>query len=81
MSPTNIEIVTNTGNLWYPIFAAFLVGVGAALLWTAAGYIAFSYPEEKNKGRFIAMQWGTLSASSNVNYKPLLMVQIVNRWI
>ena len=37
-----VNLVTLTGRLWYPIFSAVLVGFGAALLWTGAGYIAFS---------------------------------------
>lgn len=29
--------------------AGAILGLSAALLWTASGYIQFAYPEEKNK--------------------------------
>ena len=36
----------------------------AVLLWTAAGFIAFSYATEEKKGAYISMQWGLLSVGS-----------------
>jgi MFS family permease len=54
------------GGLWFPCLAAAVLGFCAALLWTAAGYIAFSYPEENKKGSYIAMQWGTLAVGSKL---------------
>ena len=56
--------VSKTGNLWYPIFGGAMLGITAVHLWTAAGFIAFSYPTEQKKGAYISMQWGLLSVGS-----------------
>jgi MFS family permease len=39
------------------ILAGALLGVGAALLWTAQGALMMSYPNENEKGRYIAVFW------------------------
>ncbi|KAK5948241.1 hypothetical protein OHC33_010675, partial [Knufia fluminis] len=48
------------GSLWYydrvggeafPLFGGALLGVCAALLWTASGFIQFAYPEEVDKAK------------------------------
>ncbi|KAF2464146.1 uncharacterized protein BDR25DRAFT_307336 [Lindgomyces ingoldianus] len=57
---------SNTGHIWYPIFAGTLLGITAVHLWTAAGFIAFSYATEQKKGSFISMQWGLLSFGSTI---------------
>ena len=31
------------GQLWFPIMGGAVLGFCASLLWTASGYIAFSY--------------------------------------
>jgi len=41
-----------------------MLGITAVHLWTAAGFIAFSYPTEQRKGAYISMQWGLLSVGS-----------------
>ena len=56
--------VTNTAHEWFPIAAGAFLGLTANLLWTAAGYIAFSYSTEQKRGSFISMQWALLSVGS-----------------
>lgn len=41
----------------FNIFAGALLGVCAALLWTAQGTIMLSYPKEENKGHYFAWFW------------------------
>ncbi|KAH8422534.1 uncharacterized protein LDX57_000288 [Aspergillus melleus] len=57
---------SNTGNLWFPIFGGAILGLTAVHLWTAAGFIAFSYATEDKKGTYISMQWGLLSVGSTI---------------
>ncbi|OJI99848.1 hypothetical protein ASPVEDRAFT_81437 [Aspergillus versicolor CBS 583.65] len=63
------------GSLWYydrigkqpfPLAAGGILGVCAGLMWTTSGYIQFAYPEEKDKGTYIAVQWILTSAGSTV---------------
>lgn len=56
--------VTNTAHSWFPIAAGAFLGITANCLWTAAGYIAFSYSTEQQRDSFISMQWGSLSLGS-----------------
>lgn len=44
-------------NAGFVIFAGALLGVCAALLWTAQGAIMMSYPNEGSKGRYISWFW------------------------
>ncbi|KAK5043607.1 hypothetical protein LTR84_011367 [Exophiala bonariae] len=46
-----------TGRLWYPVFAGAYLGVSAGCLWTTASYMANTYPEERDKGMWRAIQW------------------------
>ena len=46
-----------TANLGYVVFAGALLGLCAGILWSAQGVIMMSYPQEKQKGRFIAWFW------------------------
>ncbi|KAK3715817.1 hypothetical protein LTR37_006800 [Vermiconidia calcicola] len=46
-----------TESLGYVIFAGFLLGCCAGVLWSAQGVIMMSYPREQNKGRYIARFW------------------------
>ena len=57
-------LVTNTAHEWFPIAAGAFLGLTANLLWTAAGYVAFSYSTEQRRGSFISMQWALLSVGS-----------------
>lgn len=46
-----------TENRGFNIFAGALLGLCAGMLWTAQGAIMMSYPEEKNKGKYISYFW------------------------
>ena len=52
------------GSLWYfdqhgkigfPIFAGVAIGLSAGLIFVTMGYIAMSYSEEQDRGKFITM--------------------------
>ncbi|KAF7967169.1 hypothetical protein HWV62_13181 [Athelia sp. TMB] len=45
------------GTSWFLIFAGGVLGVTAALLWSAQGEIMMSYPLEKDKGRSFGIFW------------------------
>ena len=44
-------------NSGFLIFAGALLGVCGGLLWCAQGAVMMSYPNEKEKGKFIAIFW------------------------
>lgn len=46
-----------THNFGYIVFAGFLLGCCAGILWSAQGAIMMSYPPERLKGRFISWFW------------------------
>lgn len=45
------------GNVGFVIFAGALLGTCAGCLWTAQGAIMMSYPNERQKGKFISVFW------------------------
>jgi MFS family permease len=47
----------HTHNVGFLIFAGALLGVCAGLLWCAQGAVMMSYPNEKEKGKYIAVFW------------------------
>ena len=47
----------HTRNYGYVVFAGFLLGCCAGILWCAQGAIMMSYPPEKDKGRYISWFW------------------------
>jgi MFS family permease len=47
----------HTQSSGFSIAAGAILGIGAALLWTAQGAIMMSYPTEDRKGRFISVFW------------------------
>lgn len=47
----------HNGNVGFLIFAGALLGLCAALLWTAQGAIMMSYPAEEHKGKYISWFW------------------------
>lgn len=47
----------HNGNVGFLIFAGALLGLCAAMLWTAQGAVMMSYPPEKSKGKYIAWFW------------------------
>lgn len=67
-------------NLGFVIFGGAFLGFSAALLWTAQGTIMMSYPEERRKGRFIAIFWGIFNLGavigSLVSQRSLLVLPL-----
>ena len=65
-----------TSNLGYVIFAGFLLGICAGILWSAQGVIMLSYPPENLKGRYIATFWvifnlgGVIGALVSIQIAP-----------
>ncbi len=55
-----------TGHVWFAYLAGAWLGITAALLWTAAGFIQFAYASEDEKGRFISWQWALTSFGGTV---------------
>jgi len=47
----------HTKNYGYIVFAGFLLGCCAGVLWSAQGQIMMAYPREKDKGRYISWFW------------------------
>ena len=45
------------GTRWFLIFAGAILGITAALLWSAQGSIMMSYPLEKDKGKAFGVFW------------------------
>jgi len=56
-SPCGTAVVSNAGNPLVSHFAGGVLGVSAALLWSAQGSIMMSYPLEKDKGKAFAVFW------------------------
>lgn len=52
------------GTRWFLIFAGALLGVTAALLWSAQGCIMMSYPLEKDKGKAFGVFWAIFQFGS-----------------
>ncbi|KAH9980620.1 MFS general substrate transporter [Russula compacta] len=52
------------GTRWFPIFAGGVLGVSAALLWSAQGSIMMSYPLEKDKGKAFGVFWAIFQFGS-----------------
>ncbi|KAK5049063.1 hypothetical protein LTR84_005485 [Exophiala bonariae] len=53
-----------SGNQWFVYLAGVLNGISGAFLWVTAAFVQFSYPEEKNKGLYISMQWAMRSVGA-----------------
>lgn len=47
----------HTQNYGFIVFAGFLLGCCAGILWAAQGAIMMAYPPEQNKGRYISVFW------------------------
>lgn len=52
------------GTRWFLIFAGAILGVTAALLWSAQGCIMMSYPLEKDKGKSFGVFWAIFQFGS-----------------
>jgi drug/metabolite transporter (DMT)-like permease len=52
------------GTSWFLIFAGAILGITAALLWSAQGCIMMSYPLEKDKGKAFGVFWAIFQFGS-----------------
>ncbi|KZV77523.1 MFS general substrate transporter [Peniophora sp. CONT] len=68
------------GTRWFVVFAGALLGISAALLWSAQGAIMMSYPLEKDKGKAfvialaINIRHGGLSSVSTGTYLAFVII-------
>lgn len=66
----------HTENYGYIVFAGFLLGCCAGVLWSAQGQIMMSYPPEASKGRYIFCFWAIFNMGgvigSLVSYLAIL---------
>ncbi|KAL2826168.1 major facilitator superfamily domain-containing protein [Aspergillus pseudoustus] len=53
----SLLVYNHTQNTGFLIFAGAMLGVSAALFWTAQGTVMISYPAEEEKGRTISLFW------------------------
>ncbi|KAI9061564.1 MFS general substrate transporter [Trametes sanguinea] len=61
---------------WFVIFAGAILGVSAALLWSAQGSIMMSYPLEKDKGKAFAVFWAIFQFGSFIGSIIALAINI-----
>ncbi|KAI0777807.1 MFS general substrate transporter [Trametes elegans] len=64
------------GTGWFVIFAGAILGVSAALLWSAQGAIMMSYPLEKDKGKAFAVFWALFNFGSFIGSIIALAINI-----
>jgi len=64
------------GTSWFLIFAGALLGISAALLWSAQGSIMMSYPLEKDKGKAFSIFWAIFSFGSFIGAIIALAINI-----
>ncbi|KAI0634681.1 MFS general substrate transporter [Trametes polyzona] len=64
------------GTGWFVILAGALLGVSAALLWSAQGAIMMSYPLEKDKGKAFAVFWAIFQFGSFIGSIIALAINI-----
>ncbi|KAL7420594.1 hypothetical protein Q5752_004545 [Cryptotrichosporon argae] len=50
------------GIQWFLILTGAILGLGAAMLWSAQGAVMMSYPLEKDKGRMFSVFWVIFNA-------------------
>ncbi|KAJ3571908.1 hypothetical protein NP233_g3432 [Leucocoprinus birnbaumii] len=53
------------GTEWFVIFAAVICGISAGLYWAAEGAIVLAYPEQRKRGRYLAL-WLAFKNSGQV---------------
>ena len=53
-------------GVWFAYLAAVYHGAGAALSFSAAGYVVSSYSVEQNRGRYTAAMWAAIGIGSSV---------------
>lgn len=75
----------HTENMGFVLFSGFFLGVCAGMLWTAQGAIMMSYPEERNKGRYISWFWVIFNLGavigSLVCLCPPNLTESINRYV
>jgi MFS family permease len=64
------------GTRWFLIFAGAVLGVSAALLWSAQGSIMMSYPLEKDKGKAFGIFWAIFQFGSFIGSIIALAINI-----
>ncbi|KAI0360291.1 MFS general substrate transporter [Trametes cingulata] len=64
------------GTGWFVIFAGAILGISAALLWSAQGSIMMSYPLEKDKGKAFAVFWAIFQFGSFIGSIIALAINI-----
>ncbi|KAI0341296.1 MFS general substrate transporter [Trametopsis cervina] len=64
------------GTRWFLIFAGAVLGVTAALLWSAQGAIMMSYPLEKDKGKSFGIFWAIFQFGSFIGAIIALAINI-----
>lgn len=81
--PDSLEIHTSyrfslqtQGTRWFLIFAGAILGVTAAMLWSAQGSIMMSYPLEKDKGKAFAIFWAMFQFGSFLGSVIALAINI-----
>ncbi|EIM92124.1 uncharacterized protein STEHIDRAFT_136133 [Stereum hirsutum FP-91666 SS1] len=61
---SGLWIYDRTGYQAPPITFGAVLGIGAGFLWTTAGFVQYSYADEKHKGKYIVLQWIMVAAGS-----------------
>ncbi|KAH9948043.1 MFS general substrate transporter [Amylocystis lapponica] len=64
------------GTAWFLIFAGAILGISAALLWSAQGSIMMSYPLEKDKGKAFGIFWAIFQFGSFIGAVIALAINI-----
>ncbi|KAI0682896.1 major facilitator superfamily domain-containing protein [Cytidiella melzeri] len=64
------------GTRWFLIFAGAILGITAALLWSAQGSIMMSYPLEKDKGKAFGIFWAIFQFGSFIGAVIALAINI-----
>lgn len=63
------------GTRWFLILAGGILGITAALLWSAQGSIMMAYPLEKDKGRSFTLFWSIFQMGTIVGSSIALGIQ------
>ncbi|RDW67551.1 hypothetical protein BP6252_08947 [Coleophoma cylindrospora] len=61
---------------WFTLFGGFCLGSTSGLLWGTQGYITTTYPDERQKGKYIATSWVLNATGSLVGAAVVLGVTV-----
>lgn len=64
------------GTRWFLILAGALLGISAAMLWSAQGEIMMSYPLEKDKGKSFSIFWAIFQFGALIGSVIALAINI-----